>query len=101
MIEPNTTFQKRLTINSVKSIHNFGLNITSNLKLISHYHKMSLVPIKLIKNISTRNRLLKVKEETPEIDKNDYIESRITTNARARNLMAIEDASEMAKNPSS
>jgi 5,10-methylenetetrahydrofolate reductase len=58
---------------------------------------MSLVPIKLIKNISTRNRLLKIKDETPEIDKNDYIESRITTNARARNLMAIEDASEMAK----
>ena len=58
---------------------------------------MSLVPIKLIKDISTRNRLLKIKDETPEIDKNDYIESRITTNMRARNLMAIEDASEMAK----
>jgi len=58
---------------------------------------MSLVPIKLIKDIPTRNKLLKIKEETPEIDKNDYIESRIITNARARNLMAIEDASEMAK----
>lgn len=58
---------------------------------------MSLVPIKLIKDIPMKKRLLKVKEETPEIDKNDYIESRITTNARARNLMAIEDASEMAK----
>jgi hypothetical protein len=81
----------------VKSIHNFGPNITSNLKVIPSYHKMSLVPIKLIKDISTRNRLLKIKGETPEIDKNDYIESRITTNARARNLMAIEDASEMAK----
>jgi hypothetical protein len=68
-----------------------------NLKLTSPYHKMSLVPIKLIKDISIRNRLLKIKDETPEIDKNDYIESRITTNARARNLMAIEDASEMAK----
>ena len=41
---------------------------------------MSLVPIKLIKNIPVRNKLLKIKDETSEIDKNDYIESRILTN---------------------
>ena len=58
---------------------------------------MSRCHIKLIKDISTRNELLKIKEETPEIDKNDYIESRIATNARTRNLLAIEDASELAK----
>ena len=80
LTEPNTTFRKRPTINSVKFTHNFGLNITSNLKLISPYYRMTLVPIKLIKDIPTRNKLLKIKEETPEIDKNDYIESR--TSAR-------------------
>ena len=58
---------------------------------------MSLTPIKLIRNVSLRNKLLKIKRETAEIDKNDYIESRMTTNAKARNLMAIEDASEIAK----
>jgi len=58
---------------------------------------MSLVPIKLIKNIPARNKLLKIKDETPEIDKNDYIESRILTNKKASNLLAIEDASEIAK----
>jgi hypothetical protein len=58
---------------------------------------MSLVPIKLIKNIPVRNILLKIKDETPEIDKNDYIESRILTNKKASNLLAIEDASEIAK----
>jgi len=60
-------------------------------------YKMSLVPIKLIKNIQVRNKLLKIKDETPEIDKNDYIESRILTNKKASNLLAIEDASEVAK----
>ena len=58
---------------------------------------MSLVPIKLIKNVSMRNKLLKIKGETPDIDKNDYIESRILTNKKASNLLAIEDASEVAK----
>ena len=58
---------------------------------------MSLVPIKLLKNKSNRTRLLRLKGETEEIDKNDYIESRINTNAKAKNLLAIEDASEMAK----
>jgi hypothetical protein len=58
---------------------------------------MSLTPIKLIRDVSLRNKLLKIKRETAEIDKNDYIESRMTTNAKARNLMAIEDASEIAK----
>ena len=58
---------------------------------------MDLVPIKLIKNKDVRNRLLKVKLETNEIDTSDYIESRMKTNAAAKYLMAIEDASEVAK----
>ena len=58
---------------------------------------MGLVPIKLLKNTAGRKRLLKIKGEDAEIDKNDYIESRINTNAKARDLLAIEDGSEMAK----
>jgi hypothetical protein len=52
---------------------------------------MGLVPIKLLKNTAGRKRLLKIKGEDAEIDKNDYIESRINTNAKARDLLAIED----------
>jgi hypothetical protein len=62
---------------------------------------MGLVPIKLLKNTAGRKRLLKIKGEDAEIDKNDYIESRINTNAKARDLLAIEDGSEMAKNSNS
>jgi hypothetical protein len=58
---------------------------------------MSLIPIKLLKNGTTKNTLLNLKNESSEIDTNDYIESRIMTNSRARKLLAIEDASEMAK----
>lgn len=58
---------------------------------------MSLIPIKLLKNKPAKERLLRLKGETNEIDTNDYIESRINTNRRAKNLLAIEDASEMAK----
>ena len=58
---------------------------------------MSLIPIKLLKNGTTKNTLLNLKNETSEIDTDDYIESRIMTNSRARKLLAIEDASEMAK----
>ena len=58
---------------------------------------MILVPIKLLKNKTNRNRLLKIKGENAEIDVDDYIESRINTNRRAKNLLAIEDASEIAK----
>ena len=58
---------------------------------------MILVPIKLLKNKVNRNKLLKIKGETPDIDKDDYIESRINTNVRAKNLLAVEDASEIAK----
>ena len=58
---------------------------------------MSLVPIKLLKNIPVRNKLLKIKGETHELDKNDYIESRINVNRKAKNLLAIEDGSEIAK----
>ena len=58
---------------------------------------MNRVPIKLLSNTNVRNRLLKLKNENAEIDKSDYIESRIETNAAAKNLMAIEDAAEIAK----
>ena len=58
---------------------------------------MSLVPIKLLRNIPVRNKLLKIKGETHELDKNDYIESRINVNRKAKNLLAIEDGSEIAK----
>ena len=58
---------------------------------------MSLTPIKLLSNKAVRTRLLRVKREKDSIDQDDYLESRMLTNNRARNLMAIEDASEMAK----
>lgn len=58
---------------------------------------MNLIPIKLLKNGTTKNTLLNLKNESSEIDMDDYIESRIVTNSRARKLLAIEDASEMAK----
>ena len=58
---------------------------------------MSLTPIKLLKDTLYRNTLLNLKGETDEIDGDDYLESRITTNKRAKTLLAIEDASEMAK----
>ena len=58
---------------------------------------MNLTPIKLIKNQDTRNRLLKVKRETEEIDTSDYIERHMNTHVAAKYLMAIEDASEVAK----
>jgi len=50
-------------------------------------------PIKLLKS----PRLLKFVDEASEIDTGDYIESRIKTDENAKNLMAIEDASEIAK----
>ena len=58
---------------------------------------MILTPIKLLENDVTRRRLLKVKGETAAIDKDDYLESRMQTEDRARDLMAMEDGSEMAK----
>ena len=58
---------------------------------------MSLIPIKLLKNGVTKNTLLNLKNESYEIDTDDYIESRIDKNPQARKLLAIEDASEMAK----
>ena len=58
---------------------------------------MNLTPIKLIKNQDVRHRLLKVKRETHEIDTSDYIERHMNTNVAAKYLMAIEDASEVAK----
>ena len=68
------------------------------LQIISYdITKMSLVPIKLLKNVPVRNKLLKIKGETHELDKNDYIESRINVNRKAKNLLAIEDGSEIAK----
>ena len=58
---------------------------------------MELTPIKLIKNRDVRDRLLRVKGETAEIDTSDYIESKMNTSLAARHLMAIEDAGEVAK----
>tara|TARA_B110000503_G_scaffold4114_1_gene5453 strand:+ start:395 stop:1393 length:999 start_codon:yes stop_codon:yes gene_type:complete len=58
---------------------------------------MILTPIKLLENEATRSKLLKVKRETTVIDMDDYLESRMQTEDRARDLMAIEDGSEMAK----
>lgn len=58
---------------------------------------MDRVPIKLISNTNVRNHLLKLKNETSHIDTQDYIESRIHIKRSARDLMAIEDASEIAK----
>jgi len=58
---------------------------------------MSLTPIKLLKNKPTRQQLLRIKGETSKIDQDDYLESQMETNVYARSLMAIEDASEMAK----
>jgi len=58
---------------------------------------MNLIPIKMLKNGVTKNTLLNLKKESYEIDTTDYIESRILTDSRAKKLLAIEDASEMAK----
>ena len=59
---------------------------------------MELTPVKLLKNGPARRTLLKLKgETTSNIDKKDYLESRMNKLTRARDLMAIEDASEMAK----
>ena len=41
---------------------------------------MSLIPIKLLKNGVTKNTLLNLKNESYEIDTDDYIESRIDKN---------------------
>lgn len=58
---------------------------------------MELVPIKLLKNGVIKRRLLSLKGENPNIDTNDFLEGRINVNTHAKHLLAIEDASEMAK----
>ena len=58
---------------------------------------MDLVPIKLLKNGPVKTSLLRVVGESPKIDKNDFLESRIEIDKTSRQLMAIEDASEIAK----
>jgi hypothetical protein len=58
---------------------------------------MKLIPIKLLTDESVKNTLLNLKKDNSEIDKDDYIESKILTDVKARQLLAIEDASEMAK----
>ena len=58
---------------------------------------MRLIPIKLLKAGVSKNTLLNLKNESSEIDTSDYIESIIEKNSRAKQLLAIEDASEMAK----
>lgn len=58
---------------------------------------MNLVPVKLLKDASVRRNLLRVIGENSTIDNTDFLESRIKKEKRARELMAIEDASEIAK----
>lgn len=58
---------------------------------------MILVPIKLLPSGPTRKRLLDLKGDTDEIDKDDFLESKLFTKPRARRLLAIEDATDMAK----
>ena len=58
---------------------------------------MKLIPIKLLKNETDKNTLLNLISENCEIDKDDYIESRMLSDLRSRQLMAIEDASDMAR----
>ena len=58
---------------------------------------MELVPIKLLKNGPSKRNLLNIAGENAKIDMNDFLESRIMTDKISRQLMAIEDASEMAK----
>src|SRR6056300_447706 len=60
-------------------------------------YKMKLIPIKLLKDENTKNTLLNLTQDNSEIDKDDYVESKMLTDLRSRQLMAIEDASEMAK----
>jgi len=56
-----------------------------------------LVPIKLMPKSANRNALLAYIKESSTIADNDYIESRIKTNPAAAKMLAIENASEMAK----
>jgi hypothetical protein len=58
---------------------------------------MDLVPIKLLTNGPTKRSLLGVVGESAKIDMNDFLESRIEIDKTSRQLMAIEDASELAK----
>ena len=58
---------------------------------------MKLIPIKLLKDENIKNTLLNLTQDNSEIDKDDYVESKMLTDLRSRQLMAIEDASEMAK----
>ena len=51
----------------------------------------------MLKNETDKNTLLNLISENCEIDKDDYIESRMLSDLRSRQLMAIEDASDMAR----
>jgi hypothetical protein len=66
---------------------------------ISYRMSVEFVPVKLMKNGPTKQKLLIAmhEEKTPYIEKKDWLESRINTNIRARKLMTIENASEIAK----
>ena len=59
----------------------------------------NFTPIKLMERGSAKKALLKVKGESDKIDRKDLLEKQIGArkNRRARALMAIEDASEVAK----
>lgn len=58
---------------------------------------MELVPIKLLRTSPAKKELLKLKNESTKIDASDFLEVRMKTNVHAKHLLAIEDASEMAK----
>jgi len=58
-----------------------------------------MIPIKLMKSGDDKKALLGLKNETETIDRKDFLEKKIVSkkNRRERDLMAIEDASEVAK----
>ena len=58
---------------------------------------MRLIPIKLLEDHGVRDHLLSIKGDVHMIDETDRVERVMETNRDARHLMAIEDASEMAK----
>ena len=51
---------------------------------------MKLIPIKLLKNETDKNTLLNLISENCEIDKDDYIESRMLSDLRSRQLIILK-----------
>jgi len=91
-----------LRVESLATIEEVGdVENGRRVKNITIPYRMSIifVPVKLMKNGPTKQKLLIAmhEEKTPHIDKKDWLESKINTNIRARKLMTIENASEIAK----